>query len=392
MGGAFLARPDDATAASWNPAGLSYLRGVEVSLVGAYGTQDSDTVLNALHRVEHTTGRAPEFLSVSVPVSLGSTAGSVQLSYQRVIPYTADRTTHEEDDEGRFPIRDFVVNTSGGFDVLALSTGLKLTPTFRLGVSINRWFNGFTQHRERLETRRDTFQDGDFSIAGWSVNAGVIVHPHPSVNLGAVAKTSTDLAVHLTRSRTDFIPVPERPDVVTQNAFTSDDVRLKLPGAVGFGASWRISSPLTVSGDYTVTFWSGSHIQNYFFLPATPEDAAVAPQPIFFAQLPFPDVFGEAQNDTKELRLGIEYVVIAGRVKIPLRAGYVREKQYLLLSDGSVPILDGVTAGAGVVLGGLLVDGAYVYQWGGFGPGAIRSTQRLHRVLVSVIYRHGPGN
>ncbi|HYU41665.1 MAG TPA: hypothetical protein VEQ84_05910, partial [Vicinamibacteria bacterium] len=26
MGGAFLARPDDATAASWNPAGLSYLR------------------------------------------------------------------------------------------------------------------------------------------------------------------------------------------------------------------------------------------------------------------------------------------------------------------------------------------------------------------------------
>ena len=26
MGGAFLARADDATAASWNPAGLSYLR------------------------------------------------------------------------------------------------------------------------------------------------------------------------------------------------------------------------------------------------------------------------------------------------------------------------------------------------------------------------------
>ena len=34
MGGAFLARADDATAASWNPAGLSYLRLPEVSLVG----------------------------------------------------------------------------------------------------------------------------------------------------------------------------------------------------------------------------------------------------------------------------------------------------------------------------------------------------------------------
>jgi hypothetical protein len=37
MGGAFLARADDATAASWNPAGLSYLRLPEVSLVYSGG-------------------------------------------------------------------------------------------------------------------------------------------------------------------------------------------------------------------------------------------------------------------------------------------------------------------------------------------------------------------
>ena len=35
MGGAFLARADDATAASWNPAGLSYLRRPEFTVVGA---------------------------------------------------------------------------------------------------------------------------------------------------------------------------------------------------------------------------------------------------------------------------------------------------------------------------------------------------------------------
>src|SRR6266513_1931393 len=40
MGGAFLARPDDATAATWNPAGLSYLRNPEVSIVGARNTFD----------------------------------------------------------------------------------------------------------------------------------------------------------------------------------------------------------------------------------------------------------------------------------------------------------------------------------------------------------------
>ena len=393
MGGAFLARPDDATAASWNPAGLSYLRATEVSVVGAYSEQDSDTLLPTLRRQENTTGSAPDFLSVSLPVSLGSASGSVQLSYQRVIPYGFERTTHEviqvEAGENE---REFVVNTSGGFDVVALSTGLKLGPALRLGVSVNRWFNGFTQHRVRQLTRRPSVQDGDFSIAGWSASAGLILHPVPSVNLGVVGKTSTDLSVHLSRSRADVIVSPEQPQVVTRNAYSSDDVRLKLPGAVGFGASWRVSSPLTLSGDYTITFWSGSHIQNYFFLPATPESAAVPPDPIFFAQIPFPDVLGNAQSDTKELRVGVEYVLIAGRVKIPLRAGYVREKQYLLLSDGSVPVLDGVTAGAGVVLGSVLLDAAYVYQWGGYSAGDISSTQRLHRVLLSVIYRHGPGS
>jgi long-subunit fatty acid transport protein len=394
MGGAFLARPDDATAASWNPAGLSYLRATEFSVVGAYTAQDSDTFLATLHREEHTTGSAPDFLSVSVPVALGSASGSVQASYQRVIPYSNERTTHEvgQTAEGGENEREFVVNTSGGFDVVALSTGLKLGPAVRLGVSVNRWFNGFTQQRVRQLTRRPSVQDGDFSISGWSASAGLILHPVSSVNLGVVGKTSTDLSVHLTRSRADVIVLPGQPATVTRNAYSSDDVRLRLPGAVGFGASWRVSSLLTLSGDYTITFWSGSHIQNYFFLPATPESAALPPSPIFFDQIPFPDVLGDAQSDTRELRLGVEYVLIAGHVKVPLRAGYVREKQYLLLPDGSVPLLDGVTAGAGVVLGGVLLDGAYVYQWGDYGPGAVRSTQRLHRVLLSVIYRRGPGN
>jgi len=43
MGGAFLARADDATAASWNPAGLSYLRVPELSLVGVSNSFETPT-------------------------------------------------------------------------------------------------------------------------------------------------------------------------------------------------------------------------------------------------------------------------------------------------------------------------------------------------------------
>ena len=85
-------------------------------------------------------------------------------------------------------------------------------------------------------------------------------------------------------------------------------------------------------------------------------------------------------------------MLISGRLKLPLRAGYVREKQYRLQPDGTAPRLDGITAGAGLVLGVVLLDAAYVYEWGDFGPPAARDAVRLHRVLVSLIYRHGSGN
>jgi hypothetical protein len=389
MGGAFLARPDDATAASWNPAGLSYLRVLEVSLVGVSGTQDSFTRKEnfVLLRTSHTHGRAPDFAALAVPLSMGSASGAVQLSFQRVIPYTGERTI---DDLDANPAQ-IEVSASGGFDVLALSTGLKLSSGVRAGVSVNRWMNGFSQRRERRSTRR-TEQDADFRVSGWNVNAGLIVHPHESVNLGVVVKTRTSAAVELTRSRSDFVTNPSGPDTVTRNAHRSDAVRLQLPGAVGFGASWRVSSLLTVSGDYTRTFWSRSRVHDYFTLAATPDNAAVAPEPTVFRTLPFPNVVAARQNDTQEVRLGIEYVLISGRLKLPLRAGYVREKQYRVNTDGTSPRLDGLTAGIGLVLGPVLLDAAYVHQWGLFGPPFARDSDRLHRALVSVIYRHGSGS
>ena len=387
MGGAFLARPDDATAASWNPAGLSYLRFTEVSIVGVSYAQDADLRGDdgTLLRVERTRGKLPDFLSLAVPVAIGGAAGAVQLSFQRVIPYTGERTIDQLGDPPR------TVTASGGFDVVALSTGLKLAPWLRAGVSVNRWMNGFTQHQERL-LRRRSVQDADFRIAGWSVNAGVIVHPHETVNLGVVAKTKMNAAVVLQRSRTDIFPNTPDPEVVTHNSYRSDDVLLDLPGAVGFGASWRPTSLLTVSSDYTVTFWSRSLIHNYFTLNAAQDSAAAPPAATIFATLPFPNVVATEQSDTQELRVGVEYVLISGRLKLPLRAGYIREKQYRVQPDGTAPRLDGVTGGAGLVLGPVLLDAAYVYEWGRFGPPEVREKVRLHRALLSLIYRHGSGS
>jgi hypothetical protein len=89
MGGAFLARADDATAASWNPAGLSYLRRPEMSLVGARNVFNTDVEGGDISRF---TGWSPDFGAITFPLSIKSAGGAIQLSFQRVIPFDGNRT------------------------------------------------------------------------------------------------------------------------------------------------------------------------------------------------------------------------------------------------------------------------------------------------------------
>ena len=96
MGGAFLARADDATAASWNPAGLSYLRVPELSLVGVSNSFDVTRGLSS----DSFQGQAVDFAAFTWPIGLGDVRGAVQLSYQRAISFDGsppDRAVQPDD-------------------------------------------------------------------------------------------------------------------------------------------------------------------------------------------------------------------------------------------------------------------------------------------------------
>ena len=122
MGGAFLARADDATAASWNPAGLSYLRLPEVSLVGAYNSFDISRGLST----DSFHGQTVDFGAFTWPVAMGGTRGAVQLSYQRAVSFDGRRRI-EIYEGGALKILDSG-RSNGGFDVIALGTGLAAHP------------------------------------------------------------------------------------------------------------------------------------------------------------------------------------------------------------------------------------------------------------------------
>src|SRR5262249_52009701 len=150
MGGAFLARADDATAASWNPAGLSYLRLPEVSFVYSGGDLNSHET-NPLTRElteDQRHGTTPDFLAATYPVPIGAMSGSTQLSYQRQISFASYRTIDEFSSPDLGPVelvRRSTITSRGGFDVIALGTGLQVTRTLRVGATLNRWLQGYEQ-------------------------------------------------------------------------------------------------------------------------------------------------------------------------------------------------------------------------------------------------------
>jgi hypothetical protein len=384
MGGAFLARADDATAASWNPAGLSYLRKPELAFVGArssfgrglYGSERTDTF----------TGYTLDFASLAHPLSLGPLTGAVQLSYQRVFSFTGRRRIKGTP--------DFITEGRGGFDVLALGTGLKVSRTLRVGATLNRWLNGYHQDRIRNAVLRgESRQQIDYSLRGWNGNIGVMWSPWESLNVGLVGKTPFTGRMNLERLRTDFSL--SDPTVGTANKHQSDEVRLDFPGAAGIGLSWRPRATLTLSADYTHTFWSHGRINKFFTLRGVNDPEG--PGPDTFNRLLYPTLDDEDQTDTQQIRLGAEHVILMERIKVPVRAGAFTDRQYFRSgsADRQPPWFLGFTAGAGVVMGPLLLDVAYVYERGRYlspEPSAApeKVTTGFRRFFLSVIFRPGP--
>lgn len=416
MGGAFLARADDATAASWNPAGLSYLRRTEVSLVGAHNdfsqkiprSNDSVDPPTNVTSLDQLRGSVADFVGFAYPLRVRDKTGAIQVSYQRSFSFTGSRRS--EGAGGLLPsgqrTPEFTVEGKGGFDSLSLSSGFEIHPRLRVGVSVNRWINGFSQQVFRPERQIDS----RWEIDGTNFNLGVLFVPVPKLNLGAVLKTPFGAPVRLTKFRTDLGTTPDSiTNRVSGPSFNKGegDVRIRFPRVYGLGASYRATNTITLSTDFTRTAWSQATITSFFSLP----HGDVQPSIDRYGELPFPAVEEgrDSQRDTNQFRMGAEWVLRlgpSGSVLLPLRAGFFRDGQPVIIRltrpDESPlpdvkPSFSGYTAGVGVTVGGVLFDVAYIREGGNVPADRNRdkianATReiRYSRLFASMMVRFGP--
>jgi len=262
MGGAFIGVADDATAISWNPAGLTQLDRPEASFVvrglaelyevdfdyGIETYEDEHGILN--------------FLSGVYPFEFSGKQFVAALGVQRQLDLYS--YYHEEflyEDIGESTEYLYETFSEGGASTITLGLANRLASIFSLGVAANLWVG-----EAYLETKDivdevysdyyyywDYYDRSDWTFSGVNFVCGAMLdfnyssNPFP-LKIGIVVKTPFDLNIDeefLLEEYTD-----DNGDIYESEPIeSSDSYTLGIPLMMGLGTSFRLGDNFTLAVD-----------------------------------------------------------------------------------------------------------------------------------------------
>ena len=361
-GGAFIAIADDATAVSYNPAGLAQLLRPEASFGLQALSRDqgftgaTGTVSGSPTTFEDTTSRdrhvRPSFASFTLPWKQGGLNRAVLFSYQRIFDFTYGSSVNYLAKAAGGSTTQAIaqaIRQDGGIDLYSLAFAAELSPRLLLGASLNAWQGRwqFTSTSQLVTSGISTVFDSTLgqssAFRGLNGNLGLIWRSE-YLNLGLVYRTPFT-ATYTFSNQYDHVDGTTGTPV--QQGTPSTPASVQWPGALGWGLGLHLGPRVQVTADWVETPWSRARYtgsgasldgRNWF-------DNRVASA--------IPDVLDE--------RAGVEWVALAsGRLVVPLRAGVFREPQPIVDDrTGQQRVLEGWTAGFGVKRGSVTLDVAY---------------------------------
>jgi len=361
MGGAFTAVADDASAASFNPAGLAQLLEPEFSVVvdGARFRDDYRGFISldqvpSLPLTDSSLSfdrRAFNFASATLPFSLLKRRFAFQLSAQKLVDFTYEgRRDFTELDPTGAPIFGLVQTSqqSGSIALYSAALSAELTERTLIGVAVNRWIGSwaFTSYNAETplgaggETESFTYSQRN-ELRGWNVDVGLLLR-YPRFNVGVRYRTPFDANYDFDATLATNIPTSLQPLPPTTTT-------LHWPGTLNVGVAWKPSDRWMVALDWGRTDWSAMQF-----------DASSTSGHVNFFDLQSP----EATRATvaNDFRAGAEFLLFAGKSVIPLRAGWFREPAP---SEDAVTgdriVMQGGTLGVGLKRGWLSLDASVRY-------------------------------
>lgn len=362
LGGAFIAVADDATAVSFNPAGLAQLLQPEVSFV-ARGLQR-----RAAYADFETSGRRrdlavsdslsssnrfdPLFASATLPIRLAGRNLVFQASIQRAFALSEhDNRTLQETPvaagTGFASQLQQSISQSGQIDLYSIAMAYEVSQRVLIGLGYNQWrgrweISSFSQRTTALRETTVGFHQSN-ALDGSNYNLGLIWR-WPTWSLGLVRRTgfhgdytfATELSSNLPNLSSVMPP--------TQTG-------LHWPSGTGIGLAYRPREHWLFTGDTTHTLWSTAR-----YMSSSPT----------LNGLSFFDFDRGARTpDITTAHLGTEYLWITQQNSVvPLRAGLSREPQPLVDGiTGEQRVIYRISMGSGFKRGGTGLDVAYSYGW-----------------------------
>ncbi|MBI5055715.1 MAG: outer membrane protein transport protein [Nitrospirae bacterium] len=386
MGGAFIAVADDATAASWNPAGLIKLEKPEVSAVYSLFrrkqgySSDAHPEIATENKMESDS---LNYASVAVPFTAFNRNMLVSLNYQRL--YEMNKMVDFEFIPQGSSVTQYIeFDQEGQLYAISPALAVQVTPEFYIGATLNLWKdwagrNGWVMKQKTVagnsfQTTAIDFRD-EVDFEGVNGHLGFLWTINGNFTVGGVYKTAFDADLRHKFTETVTLDVPslgiheESPDS------DSFDTSMEMPASYGVGLAYRHSDVWTVAFDIYRTDWSEFVLTDRDGNETNP----VTREPISKGSL----------KDTTQIRLGTEYLHIRGTYVFPLRFGLFYDPEPAM---GSVDDFYGISIGGGLVHGRIAIDWSYVYRTGNNTTGDIPSVKGSsadiyqHAAMVSSIF------
>lgn len=364
MGGAFTAVADDATAASFNPAGLAQLLVPEVSVVmdGGRLTDDYRRFVSLdqvptldLSDSSLTFNRAGfNFASATLPFRLFRRRFAFQLSAQKLVDFTysGSRDLSEVGATGT-TVFNLVQSSdqTGAIRLYSGSLAVELTERMLVGVTVNRWDGRWDFSSFNSEIAAQTGAQADYftysqhnELKGWNADLGLLLR-YPRFSVGVRYRTPFNADYRFDASLTTNITTTLQPLPATTTT-------LHWPGTLNLGVALKPSDRWQIALDWGRTDWSGLGFD-------VPSSVSSASHVNFFDLQPGSTTRADVADD---LRAGTEFLFFAGSTVIPVRAGWFREPDPSRdLVTGDRIVKQGFTLGVGVKSKWLAVDASVRY-------------------------------
>lgn len=393
MGGAFIAVADDATAASWNPAGLIRLERPGISVSGAYFKNTDDFTSDHHPEIENKgafDSTNINYFSAVYPLQFLKKDIVVSINYQRLYEFGrgfSHNFDYSDLDADLIQDKDF--SREGYLGAIGLASAVRITPELSFGAALNIWTdklpwdNGWSEKYSEHSTGtlagtpvtlHKTISDSYSRFQGINANLGLLWNANEYLTVGAVIKTPFKASLyHEFNSLTTTVKGPPVNTTVITPQHITENIDLDMPVSYGLGLALRLSDRTSFALDVYRTEWDKYMLTNS-------EGSKVSP------------IDGRSSGDstvrpTTQVRIGGEHLFIREETVVPVRAGLFYDPEP---SHGSPEDLYGISIGSGIGYKRMIFDAAYQLKWGhDVGTDDLISTSKAdiirHLVLASVI-------